>query len=140
MKNTQKFIEKLKNVGLDIIDKAKSNYINAKNSIEQNFLNDSLRRRFNLENPYKFVIMDSAEKTTLFNELLPRHAKRYIEDDIFIFYGNISDNDVLEGYFLKDLSDETLYKVMEIAVVKVRVTYEGKEYEVDGTACYGKIV
>ena len=71
---------------------------------------------------------------------MPKHAKRNIEDDIFIFYGNISDNDIQEGYFLKDLSDETLYKVKEIAIVKVRVTYEGKEYEVDGTACYGKIV
>lgn len=140
MVNSQSFTEKLKKTGLNIYNKAKESYTNTKNTIEQNFLNDSLRRRFNLENPYRFIIMNSMEKTSVLNELLPRHAKRYIEDDIFVFYGNLEDLDIKEGYFIKDLSDETMYKVKELAPVKVRVTFEKNEYEVDGVACYGKIL
>lgn len=140
MKNVQGLKEKLKNLGLEIAEKAKSGYKTARDSVEQNLLNDSLRRRFNLENPYKFIIMDSMEKTSFINELLPKHAKRYNEDDIFVFYGNVSDNDIKEGYIIKDLSDETLYKVKEVTTVKVSVTYENNDYEVDGTAVYGIMV
>ncbi|MFA7075962.1 MAG: hypothetical protein WC152_04745 [Candidatus Izemoplasmatales bacterium] len=140
MSNSESFKDKLKKTGLNIIAKAKNGYSNARNSIEQNFLNDSLRKRFNLENPYKFLVMDDKEKSNFINELLPRHAKRYIEDDIFVFYGNLSETDVKVGYFIKDLSDESIYKVQDLATVKVRVTYEGSEYEVDGTAVYGKMI
>lgn len=140
MKSVQGLKEKLKNLGLEIAEKAKSGYKTARDSVEQNLLNDSLRRRFNLENPYKFIIMDSMEKTSFINELLPRHAKRYNEDDIFVFYGNVSDNDIKEGYIIKDLSDETLYKVKEVTTVKVSVTYENNDYEVDGTAVYGIMI
>jgi len=137
MKEAKNLTDKLKHLGLDIIKKAKSSYKTARDSIENNFLNDSLRKRFNLENPYKFLIMDSMEKTSFINELLPRHAKRYNEDDVFVFYGNLSDNDIQVGYIIKDLSDETLYKVKEIALVQIPVTYDNKEYEVDCTAVYG---
>ncbi|MDT8336775.1 MAG: hypothetical protein RQ856_02980 [Candidatus Izemoplasmatales bacterium] len=140
MKSVQNLKEKLKNLGLEIAEKAKSGYKTARDSLEQNLLNDSLRRRFNLENPYKFIIMDSMEKTSFINEILPKHAKRYNEDDIFIFYGSISDNDIKEGYIIKDLSDETLYKVKEITMVKVTVTFENNDYEVDGTAAYGTML
>jgi hypothetical protein len=140
MKSVQGLKEKLKNLGLEIAEKAKSGYKTARDSVEQNLLNDSLRRRFNLENPYKFIIMDSMEKTSFINEILPRHAKRFNEDDIFIFYGSISDNDIKEGYIIKDLSDETLYKVKEITMVKVTVTFENNDYEVNGTAVYGTIL
>jgi hypothetical protein len=137
MKEVKNLTEKLKKLGVNVIEKAKSSYKTARDSIEQNFLNDSLRKRFNLENPYKFLIMDSMEKTSFINELLPRHAKRYNEDDVFVFYGNLNDNDIKVGYIIKDLSDETLYKVKEIALVKISVTYDDKEYEVDCTAVYG---
>ena len=140
MSNSQNFTEKLKKIGLDIITKAKTGYNTAKSSIEQNLLNDSLRRRFNLENPYKFIIMNSMEKTSFLNELLPRHAKRYIEDDIFVFYGNINDTDLKVDYYIKDLSDESMYKIQELAMVKVTVTYENASYEVDGIAVYGKMI
>lgn len=140
MKSSQSIVDKLKKIGINIATKAQETFNSTRNSIEQNFLNDSLRKRFNLENPYKFVIMNSMEKPSVINELLPRHAKRYLEDDIFVFYGTIKDNDILEGYIIKDLSDETMYKVLEIVDVKVNVTYQNKEYEVDGVAVYGKIL
>ncbi|MGD9762002.1 MAG: hypothetical protein AB7U52_06205 [Candidatus Izemoplasmatales bacterium] len=140
MSNSQNFSEKLKKIGLNIITKAKTSYNTARNSIEQNFLNDSLRKRFNMENPYKFIIMDGMEKTSFINELLPRHAKRYLEDDIFVFYGNINDTDMKVGYYIKDLSDESMYKIQELAMVKVTVTYDNASYEVDGIACYGKMI
>lgn len=140
MKSSDDLKSKIKKVGLNIIEKAKSGYKTAKSSVEQNLLKDSLRKRFNLENPYKFLILDSAEKTSFLNELLPRHAKRYNEDDIFVFYGNKKDNDILIGYIIKDLSDETLYKVKEIVEVKVPVTYNDEVYEVDATAVYGIMI
>ena len=140
MKKVQNFTERLKSIGLNIAEKAKSSYKTAKNSIEQNLLNDSLRRRFNLENPYKFLVMDNQEKTSFINEMLPKHAKRYIEDNIFVFYGSPKDNDIRVGYIIKDLSDETIYKVKEVVNVEVTVTYDNKTYEVDGTAVYGEML
>jgi len=140
MKSSQNIVEKLKKIGISIATKAQETYNSTRNSIEQNFLNDSLRKRFNLENPYKFVIMDSKEKSSVLNELLPRHAKRYLEDDIFVFYGTMNENDIKVDNVIKDLSDETLYKVIELVSVKVGVTYQNKEYEVDGVAVYGKIL
>lgn len=140
MGSAKDFAEKLKQVGLTIIDKAKTGYKNTRDSIEQNFLNDSLRKRFNLENPYKFIIMDNVEKTSFLNELLPRHAKRYNEDDVFVFYGSLLDNDIKVGYIIKDLSDNTLYKVKELAMVQVPVTYNNKDYDVECTAVYGAII
>lgn len=140
MKSSQNIVEKLKKVGIKIANKAQETFNTTRNSIEQNFLNDSLRKRFNLENPYKFIIMDSKEKSSIINELLPRYAKRYLEDDIFVFYGTLKDNDIKVDYIIKDLSDETLYKVIELVDVKVTVTYQNKDYEVDGVAVYGKIL
>jgi hypothetical protein len=84
--------------------------------------------------------MDEKERASVIGELLPRNAKRYNEDDIFVFYGGLEDNDILPGYVIKDLSDNTLYQVKEVASVKIPVTYEDKEYEVDGTAVYGIIL
>ncbi len=140
MKSSQNIVEKLKKVGIKIANKAQETFNTTRNSIEQNFLNDSLRKRFNLENPYKFIIMDSKEKSSILNELLPRYAKRYLEDDIFVFYGSLKDNDIKVDYIIKDLSDETLYKVIELVDVKVTLTYQNKDYEVDGVAVYGKIL
>lgn len=140
MGSAKDFAEKLKQVGLTIIDKAKTSYKTTRDSIEQNFLNDSLRKRFNLENPYKFIIMDNVEKTSFLNELLPRYAKRYNEDDVFVFYGSLADNDIKVGYIIKDLSDNTLYKVKELAMVQVPVTYNNKDYDVECTAVYGEII
>ncbi|HPD99939.1 MAG TPA: hypothetical protein PLB83_01775 [Bacillota bacterium] len=140
MKSSQNIVEKLKKVGIKIANKAQETFNTTRNSIEQNFLNDSLRKRFNLENPYKFIIMDSKEKSSILNELLPRYAKRYLEDDIFVFYGTLKDNDIKVDYIIKDLSDETLYKVIELVDVKVTLTYQNKDYEVDGVAVYGKIL
>jgi len=140
MENNKDITKKLKKLGLNMLNKAKTTYKSAKDSMENNFLKDSLRRRFNLENPYKFIIMDEKERASVIGELLPRNAKRYNEDDIFVFYGGLEDNDILPGYVIKDLSDNTLYQVKEVASVKIPVTYEDKEYEVDGTAVYGIIL
>jgi hypothetical protein len=140
MKKVRSIQDKIKNIGLQIADRAKTTYKSARNSVERNLLKDSLRRRFNLENPYKFVIMENMDKAKLIDELLPKHAKRYIEDDIFVFYGERKDNDIKLGYIIKDLSDQTLYKVKEIVDVVIRVTLDDLDYDVDCIAVYGEML
>ena len=140
MKNSPNFIKKLKDAGLGIIAKTKSGFNLTKKTIEQNFLNDALKKRFNLENPHRFLIYESEEKLGLLQKLTPLYAKRYLEDEIFVFFGHLMEEDIKESYLLKDLSDEALYKVKEIAYVKVSVTYENKAYDVDGTAVSGQIL
>jgi hypothetical protein len=141
MKKIEDLAEKLKKVGINVATKVKETYNTAKESMDKNFLNDSLKRRFNLENPYKFIVMTDNSKTNLVNELLPRNAKRYIEDEIFVFFGTLEDNDDIKlGNYIKDISDNSFYEVLELAPVKVSVTYENKEYEVDGVAVNGRLV
>jgi len=84
--------------------------------------------------------MENMDKAKLIDELLPKHAKRYIEDDIFVFYGERKDNDIKLGYIIKDLSDQTLYKVKEIVDVVIRVTLDDLDYDVDCIAVYGEML
>jgi hypothetical protein len=141
MKKIDDLAEKLKKVGIDVVTKVKETYNTAKESMDKNFLNDSLKRRFNLENPYKFIIMSDKSKTNIVNELMPRNAKRYIDDEIFVFFGTLEDNDDIKvGNYIKDISDNSFYEVLELASVKVSVTYENKEYEVNGVAVNGRLV
>jgi hypothetical protein len=140
MKKSNDFIENLKKKGNGIVNKAKEGYKSVKITVEKNFLNDSLKRRFNQENPYKFIIMNDKEKASVIDELMPKHAKRYLEDDIFVFYGSKEDNDISVGYFIKDISDGTMYEVEETVDVKIPVVYENESYEVDALAVYGKIL
>jgi HSP90 family molecular chaperone len=130
--------KKIKRLGLDLYKKAKNGYENAKTAAEQTILNDQLRKRFNLENPYKFVVTNEKDKATIINKYIPRHAKRYNEDDIFVFYGE--DNDIAKGDVITDLSDETKYEVIQTVDVTMPVKLNDKVYDVPCVAAYGKML
>lgn len=124
---------KLKNMGIMVVDTAKRGIDKAVTGFENTVLEDNLRRRFNLENPYRFEIITHS-KTDLLTNLLPRHAKRYDEDDLFVFYGSLKANDFAKGYHLKDLSDNAEYVIEEMIEVSIPVGFEDKSYSVIGTA------
>lgn len=125
--------QKLKNLGIHAVDTAKKGLEKAVSGFENTVLEDNLRKRFNLENPYRFEIIKHS-KTDLITNLLPKHAKRYDEDDLFVFYGSISANDFVKGYHIKDLSDNAEYIIEEIIEVSIPVEYEEKSYSVIGAA------
>lgn len=134
MKETLKDLSsKLKNLGISLVDTAKKGVEKAKSGIEHTLLEDSLRRRFNLENPYRFEVV-SHSKNDFLNNLLPRHAKRYDEDDLFVFYGTMAANDFQKGSIIKDLSDNAEYRIEEVLEVSIPVEHEGKSYPVAATA------
>ena len=124
---------KLKNMGVQVVDTAKKGIEKAVSGFENTVLEDNLRRRFNLENPYRFEIITHS-KTDVLTNLVPRHAKRYDEDDLFVFYGSLKANDFVKGYHLKDLSDNSEYIIEEIIEVSIPVEFENKSYSVIGTA------
>ncbi len=134
MKETLKDLsQKLKKAGLQVYDSAKKGVEKAMTGIEHTILEDNLRRRFNLENPYRFEVITKS-KTDILNNLLPRHAKRYDEDNLFVFYGSLSSNDFHKGHIIKDLSDNAEYLVEEILEVSIPVEYDGKSHMVVATA------
>ncbi len=134
------FSTRVRNLGLKIYEKAKVNLENVKRSTETNILNDKLRRRFNLENPFKFLITNESDKSTIINKHVPIHAKRYNEDDIFVFYGNEKDNQIKIGDTITDLSDESTYKAIQLVDVTVPVKYEDQYYDVPCVAVYGETI
>jgi hypothetical protein len=133
------FSNKVKDLGLNFYNKAKSGIKTVKKTTEQKLLADKLRKRFNLENPYKFLIITKGVKSIIKNHI-SHHAKRYNEDDIFVFYGEKEDNDINIGDEVKDLSDETKYEVVQVLDVTMTVKYEDDSYDVPCTAIYGKMI
>jgi hypothetical protein len=125
--------QKLKKLGISLVDTAKKGVEKAKSGLEQTLLEDNLRRRFNLENPYRFEVYTHS-KTDLLMNFLPRHAKRYDEDNLFVFYGTIEFNDFQRGYIIKDLSDNSEYSIEEIVEVTIPVEYENVSHYVTATA------
>ena len=138
--DTKELASKLKGMGLKIYNKAKKEINDFKSAAEHNLFADKLRSRFNLENPYKFMIIKKGEKLSFMDKYLPKHAKRYNEDDIFVFYGEAKDTGISVGDKVRDLSDETMYEVNQVRDVEIPVNYEDKVYEVACTAVYGKIL
>lgn len=127
------FSHQLKRLGIQVVDTAKKEIEKAVSGFENTILEDNLRRRFNLENPYLFEI-NTNSKSNLITSLLPRHAKRYDEDNLFVFYGSVHKNDLNQGYKIKDLSDNAEYEIEEVVEVSIPVEYEGKSYSVLCTA------
>ncbi len=125
--------QKLKKLGIQVVDTAKKEIEKAVTGFENTVLEDNLRRRFNLENPYLFEV-NIKSKSNLLTGLLPRHAKRYDEDNLFVFYGAVQKNDFMKGYIIKDLSDNAEYEIEEIVEVSIPVDYEDKSYSVVCTA------
>ena len=138
--DTKELASKVKKMGLKVYKRAKKEFNDFKTAAEQNLFADKLRSRFNLENPYKFIIIKKGEKLTFMDKYLPKHAKRYNEDDIFVFYGETKDTGIAAGDRVRDLSDETMYEVVQTVDVTIPVNYEDKVYDVPCTAVYGKIV
>ena len=134
MKETFKDLsQKLKKLGIQAVDTAKKGFEKAVSGIENTILEDNLRRRFNFENPYRFEIITKSKSDVLTN-LLPKHAKRYDEDDLFVFYGSIHMNGFSKGNIIKDLSDNAEYVIEDIVEVSIPVEFEGKSYSITGTA------
>jgi len=134
MKETIKDLsQKLKKVGLQVYDSAKKGVEKAMTGIENTIHEDNLRRRFNLENPYRFEVITKS-KLDILNNLMPKHAKRYDEDNLFVFYGSMASNDFKKGSIVKDLSDNAEYRIEEILEVSIPVELEGKSQMVVATA------
>ncbi|MDD3126834.1 MAG: hypothetical protein PHT27_04385 [Candidatus Izemoplasmatales bacterium] len=134
MSDVKDFANKLKKLGIKAVKIVEKGYESAKMSIENTVLEDNLRRRFNQENPYKFSIRDAKNQSTLLTNLFVRNAKRYEEDDLFVFSGSVFDNGFLIDGIIKDLSDNAEYQIKEIQQVLVPVDFNDKSYEIIGTA------
>jgi len=136
----RKFTDRLKDLGIEIYNAAKKEYEAVVSNADEQIGKEKLRRRFNLENPYKFVMLDSSLRIKLFNNLMARHAKRYDEDDILVFFGTKKENHFKPKQRIKDLSDNTVYEIVEIVEVTIPVTLDNRDVEVPCTAVYGEIV
>lgn len=139
MSNNRSFKDRLKDLGIDIYTAAKKEYNAVVNTANKDIRDVKLRRRFNLENPHRFLPLDSKNRIKVLGNIFAKHAKRYVEDDIFVFYGSIYNNDFQEGHQLKDLSDNSIYEIIEIVEVVIPVTLDNKEVDVECTAVYCEV-
>lgn len=130
--------QKLRDLGIKIAKKTEEQIDKAKAMIDNTVLEDQLHRRFNLENPYKFQIIKDPSKTNFISGILPRNAKRYEEDDVFVFYGPLAGSNLEKGNIVRDLAANADYEIMELLDVEVPVELDGKRYEVSGTAAVCK--
>ena len=123
-----KFIEKIKDKGLKLVEKTK-------NQIKKTILDDQLRRRFQLENPRRFIVSDHEPNMNLINEIISSNAKVYEEDQVFVFYGH-GNEDLKAGNYVKDLGNLQLYKIKSVVQVEIPVTLKDQVHDVLGTAVY----
>lgn len=130
----KEFANKLKDLGLKVVKKVESGIDYAKTTVESTILTENLRHRFHLENPYRFIVSEPDAKPSLFQTLLPQNAKRYEEDDTFVFFGSPEDNRFRVGDVVTDIADQSKYVIKAIEAVLVPVMLNDKEYEVKGTA------
>ncbi len=131
---------RLKGLGIEISNAAKKEYEVVVSGAEKTFHKEKLKKRFNLENPYKFVLLDSGIRVKLLDNLLARHAKRYDEDDILVFFGKKRENKFKPKQRIKDISDNTIMEIIELVDVSISVSLGNKEYDVPCTAVYGKVL
>ncbi len=137
---TKDFVARLKELGIEIYGAAKKEYEAVVTTAEKQIKKEKLRKRFNLENPYKFSLLDSGYKIKVLESFLARHAKRYDEDDILVFFGTKAENKFKPKHRIKDLSNGAIYEVIEIVEVKIPVTLENRDIDVACTAIYGKVL
>lgn len=124
----------LKNLGIKVVNTAKKGFNDVKASVENTILEEHLKKRFNLENPYRFVLVSESKKLSILDELSARHAKRYDEDDLFVFFGKLDRNDFLPGKLIVDLSDMAEYKIKDLVEVSIPIEYNHENHEVEATA------
>jgi hypothetical protein len=134
MSDIKDFASKLKDLGIKAVKTVEKGVESAKLSVENTILEDNLRRRFNLENPYKFEVYEKKNKSSVLSSLFIRNAKRYEEDDLFVFLGSIQDNKFQVDGIIKDLASTAEFKIENIIQVLVPVEFNGKAYEIVGTA------
>ncbi|MCK4552039.1 MAG: hypothetical protein KAU02_03905 [Tenericutes bacterium] len=139
---TQKrdFSTVLKDLGIEVYNAAKKEYDVAVSGAKKQFKKEKLRRRFNLENPFKFVFLDSKMRISFLDSLLARHGKRYDEDDILVFFGKKEENNIEPKQRIKDLSNNSVYEIIELVEVTIPVTMGETVIEVPCTAVYGKVL
>ncbi|OQX93212.1 MAG: hypothetical protein B6I17_03720 [Tenericutes bacterium 4572_104] len=133
-------IDRLKGLGIEVINAAKKEYQTVISGTEKQFSKEKLRKRFNQENPYKFVLLDGPVRIKIIDNLLARHAKRYNEDDILVFFGTKKENHFKPSQRIKDLSDNIIYEIVEVVEVMIPITLNNKDIEVPCTAIYGKVI
>ena len=133
------FPARLKELGYEMLNAAKREVGTVVATAEKQVKKEKLKRRFNLENPYKFVLLDSSKRIRFLDSMFARHAKRYDEDDILVFFGTNKSNGFQPHHRIKDLSDNSIFEVLEIVEVSLPVKYEEKEVEVPCTAVYCKV-
>ena len=123
-----KLIEKIKDKGLKLVEKTKK-------QIKKTILDDQLRRRFQLENPRRFIVSNHEPNMNLINEIISANAKVYEEDQVFVFYGH-GNEDLSIGNYVKDLGNLQLYKIKSVVQVEIPVTLKDQVHDVPGTAVY----
>lgn len=134
------FTSRLKGLGIEIYNSAKKEYQAVVSGAEKQIRKDKLKKRFNLENPYRFVLLDSQTRVKMLDRFFARHAKRYDEDDILVFFGNKASNHFKNKQKIQDLSDNTILEVIETVDVMIPVSFEEKTVDVACTAVYGKVI
>jgi len=134
MGDMKDFAAKLRDLGIKAVKTVEKSVESAKLSVENTVLEDNLRRRFNLENPYKFEVYEKKNKSSVLSSLFIRNAKRYEEDDLYVFSGSIQDNKFQVDGIIKDLAANAEFKIENIIQVLVPVEFNGKAYEIVGTA------
>ncbi len=140
MSEKRSFSDRLKGLGIEIATAAKREYNAALSTAEKKIKKEKLRKRFNLENPYKFVLLDDQKRMRWFDKYFARHAKRYDEDDILVFFGTQKENGFKPNQRIKDLSDESVMEIIETVDVNLSVKYENDQIEVPCTAVYGRLL
>jgi hypothetical protein len=134
MSDVKDLATKLRDLGIKVVKTVEKGIETAKLSVENTILEDNLKRRFNLENPYRFEVYGDKKKSNVLSNLFVRHAKRYEDDDLFVFSGSTYENAFKKEGIIRDLSDNAEYKILEIQQVLVPVEFGGKSYEIVGTA------
>lgn len=138
MMEKRDFKARLKDLGVEIYNAAKKEYESVVSSAERQVSMSKLKKRFNLENPYRFVLLDSSTRVKWLDSFFAKHAKRYDDDDILVFFGSKAQNKFKVKQRIKDISDNTIMEVIEMVDVKITVTLNEEEVEVPCTAIYGK--
>ena len=139
MSDNKNFKDKLKDLGIEVYTAAKKEYDAVVNTAKKDFKDIKLRRRFNLENPHRFLLLDSKNRIKALGNIFAKHAKKYVEDDIFVFYGSKFSNDLEVGHQIKDLSDDAVYEIMEVIDVTIPVTLDHKVVDTECTAVYCEV-
>jgi len=135
MANTIKDLTaKLRELGLKAVRSIEKGVVETRRGIENTILEDELRTRFNLENPYRFEIRGPKEKPSVLAGFGARNAKRYEDDDLFVFHGDVASAGVAKGDIVKDLSDGAEYEVENVIPVTMTVTLRDQPHDVAATA------